>query len=467
VEARVGWIRDSTLLGTDLRAWLGQVYANRSTGGQYFASRPAGSAGNLLYENEAAYPPPSVPAGASPPPPDPGFRLIALLRFWNIIEYWYPNRELIPGSWDAVLREFVPRVMGATTWERYQLEMLALVARINDGHANAWSAVDWRPPTGLSRLPVAVRYIEGRYVVSAHSDPVAGPATGLMPGDVLVAIDGLRVDSLATSVAEYYGASNEPARRRDISRGLTNGGDGPCRVTVERAGKRIELTALRAPAKGLSEERYFAHDRPGDTFQMLAPEVAYLKLSSVNQKDARSYIERAAGTQVLVIDIRNYPREFVPFALGQHLVDRPTPFVCFTVADLANPGAFTWTPPETITPSAPRYGGKVVILVDEVSQSQAEYTAMALRAAPGAIVVGSTTGGADGNVSNIALPGRVRAMISGIGVFYADRRPTQQIGVVPDLVVEPTIAGIREGRDEVLEAALERALGHKVTLPRP
>ena len=50
-------------------------------------------------------------------------------------------------------------------------------------------------------------------------------------------------------------------------------------------------------------------------------------------------------------------------------------------------------------------------------------------------------------------------MISGIGVFYPDKRPTQRVGIVPDLVVRPTSAGIRAGRDEVLEAAIRQILG--------
>jgi C-terminal processing protease CtpA/Prc len=54
-------------------------------------------------------------------------------------------------------------------------------------------------------------------------------------------------------------------------------------------------------------------------------------------------------------------------------------------------------------------------------------------------------------------------MISGIGVFYPDHRPTQRVGIVPDLVVRPTIAGIRAGRDEVLEAAIQRMLHRPVT----
>ena len=50
-------------------------------------------------------------------------------------------------------------------------------------------------------------------------------------------------------------------------------------------------------------------------------------------------------------------------------------------------------------------------------------------------------------------------MISGIGIFYPDKRPTQRVGIIPDIEVKPTIAGIREGRDELLEAALRHILG--------
>ena len=50
-------------------------------------------------------------------------------------------------------------------------------------------------------------------------------------------------------------------------------------------------------------------------------------------------------------------------------------------------------------------------------------------------------------------------MISGIGVFYPDKKPTQRLGIIPDIVAKPTIEGIRSGRDEVIEAALRHILG--------
>jgi C-terminal processing protease CtpA/Prc len=80
---------------------------------------------------------------------------------------------------------------------------------------------------------------------------------------------------------------------------------------------------------------------------------------------------------------------------------------------------------------------------------------MAFRAA-GAIVIGSTTAGAEGDVSEIPVPGGLRTAISGIGVFYPDKKPTQRFGIIPDIEVLPTIAGIRAGRDEVLEVAIQQ-----------
>src|SRR6185437_6927878 len=150
----------------------------------------------------------------------------------------------------------------------------------------------------------------------------------------------------------------------------------------------------------------------------------------------------------------NYPPAFMPFVMGAYLASKATAFVSFTFPDLMNPGAFRFGSGPLIPPGLNHYKGKVVILVDETTQSQAEYTAMALRAMPNAVVMGSTTAGADGNVSTIPLPGGLSTMISGLGVFYPDHRPTQRVGIVPDVLVRPTVKGIAAGRDELVEAAV-------------
>jgi hypothetical protein len=62
----------------------------------------------------------------------------------------------------------------------------------------------------------------------------------------------------------------------------------------------------------------------------------------------------------------------------------------------------------------------------------------------------------------IPLPGGLRTMMSGIGIFYPDKRPTQRVGILADVQVTPTLAGIRAGRDEVLEEGLRQILGPEV-----
>jgi len=451
-----GWIHDRSLLTPDLSSRLERVYRDRSIGDQPYYVSFAG-AKNPDFSNERDYKKPEYP--------DAGYRLLALFRFWNMIEYWYPNRDLLRGTWDGVLAEFIPRVLRARDRDEYRLAMIDLVVQIHDGHANVWNAIEVRPPRGGCRLPVALRPVGDRFVVGAYADSLRGPASGLRIGDVITALDGARVDSAAAAWAPHYAASNETTRRRELSRWITQGPCGACRVTVERGDGLHEIAAMRDSSRTMNARVGMTHDLPGQAFRRLADDVAYVKLSAVKAADAAAYVQQAAGARCWVIDIRNYPSDFMVFSLGQHLVSAPTPFVRFTKGDPANPGAFVRTEPMLILPAAPHFDGKIVILVDETTQSSAEYTSMAFRSVPGALVVGSTTAGADGNVSPIPLPGGLQALISGLGVFYPDGKPTQQVGIVPDIVVHPTIEGIRAGRDEVLEAALKAVLDREVRVP--
>lgn len=435
------WLDDRALLGAELSRTLRAIHTNRPADGKQFFVSLARGVANPQFDHELPYP--QAKAG------DSGFQILAAYRFWNMIEYWFPYRDGIVGKWDDALRQALPKIATAKDRDVYQREMMALIARVEDTHANLWSSLAARPPVGACALPVTVRFAEGQAVIANSQRPE------LQRGDVIAELDGKPLRELIESWRPYYAASNEPTRLRDIAGSMTRGDCVAMSLKVRRGGEEVTVKVERTPQSGTARNW---HDRPGDTFQRLSPEVAYLKLSSVKQAEVTAYIDKAAGTKGLIIDIRNYPSEFMPFALGSLLVDKQSPFARFTAGDLNNPGAFHWGEPLSISPKEPRYTGKIVILVDEVSQSQAEYTTMALRTAPGAKVLGSTTAGADGNVSAIPLPGGLRSMISGIGVFYPDKRPTQKIGILPDIEVKPTIAGLREGRDELVEEAIRQIL---------
>ncbi len=452
LRPQLDWIKDESRLGAPLSYALKSIYANRPADGKQFYLTQVQYVKNPEFQHELGY--------AAVKPADAGFQLLAAYRFWNIIQYWSPYRDVLGEDWDAVLEKHIPLIALAATAGDYQRELMALIAEAHDTHANLWSSIQVRPPEGACQIPVRIRFVDNRPVIAGFASDAA-KTMGFELGDVVDALDGTAVSKLIEKWSPYYADSNEAARQRDLAQSMTRGVCGPAQVRVLRQGKSVNATAARVAATEMTFQS--THDLPGPTFRRFSNDVAYLKLSSFKIADVARYLDSAAGSKGIIIDIRNYPSEFAVFALGQLLVDKPTNFARFTVADLENPGAFHWGETVTLRPQQPHYAGKIVILVDEVSQSQAEYTTMALRTAPDAKVVGSTTAGADGNVSNFSLPGGLRTMISGIGVFYPDGKPTQRVGILADIEAKPTIEGIRAGRDEVLETAVRQILGNSIS----
>ena len=449
LQPHLAWLDDPRLLGQALRQRLKAIHQQRPELAKQFYVSMAPGVGNPQFEHELPY--------LNMPHPDTGLQLLSVFRFWSMVEYWFPYRDIIGEDWDRVLRTSIAKVALAQDFGSYQTEMLALIARIHDTHANLWGALAIRPPVGDCTVPVNLRFLNQQLVVSGDAEATPPTASGLQAGDVVTHIDGQAVASLVRAWSPYYPHSNDAAMLRDMSANILSGSCEAARLHVQRDGRTVDITAPRVSKHAVKLAR--THDRAGPTFQMLSNDVAYLKLSSIIAADAAGYLAIAAKTRGLVIDIRNYPAEFVVFTLGNQLAAQPQPFVRFTAASISTPGQFAWQAPIDLQPMGPRYTGKVVILVDETSQSQSEYTAMALRSVPGAVVVGSTTAGADGNYSAITLPGGLSTGISGLGVFYPDRRPTQRIGIAVDVRVLPTAQGLRDGRDEVLEAGIRQILG--------
>jgi hypothetical protein len=127
---------------------------------------------------------------------DAGYRLLALFRLWNIVEYWFPYRDAIGEDWDGVLHEFIPRVVAAATRDQYTLVMLELMTHLHDTHANLWSSLDLRPPTGECRIPMDLRFVENRLVATKSASTEPSTPCGLQLGDVIVSLDGKKVNAL-------------------------------------------------------------------------------------------------------------------------------------------------------------------------------------------------------------------------------------------------------------------------------
>lgn len=123
---------------------------------------------------------------------------------------------------------------------------------------------------------------------------------------------------------------------------------------------------------------------------------------------------------------------------------------------LSYPGKYVMQEPFTCGTNAPRkYKGKVVLLVNENTQSHGEYAVMCLQTGDKVITVGSRTSGADGNTTTFRIFDNYKTMLTGTGVFYPDMSITQRKGVEIDYKIKSTIEGLSENKDEWLLKAIE------------
>mmetsp|Transcript_36776 Transcript_36776/g.90006 ORF Transcript_36776/g.90006 Transcript_36776/m.90006 type:complete len:291 (+) Transcript_36776:148-1020(+) len=98
---------------------------------------------------------------------------------------------------------------------------------------------------------------------------------------------------------------------------------------------------------------------------------------------------------------------------------------------------------------------KVFILVNEYTPEHSVLYLLAAR--PHAQLVGTTSSGGNGNVTNVCVPGGLVVSFSSLGIARANGHHVQRHGLRPHVMVTPTIAGLRRGVDEVLERAVQMA----------
>jgi C-terminal processing protease CtpA/Prc len=443
------WL-SSDQLSDSLKRLLNFIRQNRHQGKQFYVQLVP-NVGNPNIVNEKPY--------SQFIYPDAGYRLLALFRYWNIVQYWFPDKHLIGEDWKALLTEFIPRFIDAKNESEYWHTSQQLIARIHDSHANLLSPYpEWNNRFGKYYPPCMVTFVGNDPVVSIIVNNSIAALSNIQRGDIIKTVNGKRVADIISERLPNLPASNYSTQLRDLSVNLLVSKDSISNITVERDGEPIECKLHHFIFSRWSD--WYHYDFPyqkDSSFFFIASGVGYINLGKIKKKQVDSVFKVLEGSKGVIIDNRQYPGDFAIYQIADNLNVDKTPFVKFPIANLDYPGSFTVTKPISAgRKNKDYYKGKVVILVNENTQSSAEFHSMAFRTAPNATVLGSTTAGADGNVTNFFyLPGGLFTRFSGIGVWYPDNTETQRVGIVPDIEMKRTVKGIKEGRDELVEKAVE------------
>ena len=389
--------------------------------------------------------------------PDRAHRLLALFRLYNVIEYFFPYKDLMDRPWRDTLREFIPRMRDARDETDYALAVCELATRLNDSHVTVHSPV-LDAYFGTDRPPVRVDLVEASTVVTEIDPDLAG--TGLLVGDIVLSVDGEATSARRARLARYLPASTPGRLENKIDIEFLLGPKSqPAVLEVRGEDGALRHVAVPRTLEGLAPR---ARRRAGPVYRVLADGYGYVDLERLKPEDVDAAFETIRRMPGLILDMRGYPTSAAWLLVPRLARDRTRPaFLSGDPRYDGSSGQF-WLAegvgdvgePVEAAPGE-RYAGRVVVLADGSSQSAAETVCLLVKAVTDPTFVGTRTSGANGGVTRTILPGGIVVNFTGYAVRNADGSQFQRIGIVPDIEARPTLRSIREGRDELVERAVE------------
>jgi C-terminal processing protease CtpA/Prc len=443
-------------------------------------------------------------------------RLLGLFKVWNVVRFLDPHLDLCDMDWHSCLPEWIPRVEAADSLVAFARTLRMLTAHLHDNNV-FYLFPNLPEPQALpvvfgwvgGKIVVTDILVSERTVGQGPSGPsqklearsqnaeVADAGTGtpgpqnpgtprLEVGDGVVAVDGKTTAELVAEHRLQISYSTEDSFYRRMCDMLVLGPAGSevklvVRIGSDRSQKlearcqKAEVEAGGGQPSAVSGQRVLtlkrtmrrevwvaqsshAHEPHGH--RLLDGNLGYLNLCRLpNLAEFERAFAALSRTDGLIVDIRGYPRFMVQLVLSARLNDRPVKSAIFEIPVVSsydrseqgwNIGQYDIKPDPRM-----RYGGPVVVLINEKTRGTAEDLGIYLKDTKRVTFVGGPTAGCNGNRTWLSLPGAGRMFFTGMRVKFGDGSRFQNVGITPDVPVAPTVEGIRAGKDEVLKKAIE------------
>ena len=318
-----------------------------------------------------------------------------------------------------------------------------LLFPLQDGHA--W----FLPPLPKDlRVPeLAVDWIEERLVVTYSGGEAT--AAGIVRGDIILSIDGSPSNTTFDERLRCEPGSPQERVKRVVRTVLA----GP-------QGSSAHLTV--APADGDSEREVsltrtqmipFQAPAP-ETVQEIEPGILYIDVTRADDETLWRAREEVAEARGLILDARG----FLVYPWSMYFAPSRLPSMQLRVLTISLPNHANErsAPMRMYTPLGRHLAEdtEMAFLINAYAISAAELQLSFFAYSGHGTFIGQPTSGANGDINQLRLPSGRSVTWTGMIAEWSEDDPFHGIGILPDIEVHPTLAGVIEGRDEILEAAV-------------
>lgn len=383
---------------------------------------------------------------------DINYRLLFLFKVWNVIEYFSPYKNILDSNWNSVLIKLIPNFIAVSDIDSFMKRCCYPInVLLSDNHVRIWFDKDKSPFSKVyNGFTPRLKFIENKLVVigidSSQSD-----YTNIQKGDVINKVNNKNIKYYKSKYAKEFSYASDGGLKFALYKNILKSTDSIINISFSRGNKDFETFVN---IKTLENEDLYSTDKEHSHYFISNDSILYIKLEAIRGEENQDIISQIQNSRKIIVDIRNEPTGLLYDELADAITSNNQFFAMVHFPYIQFAGNYL-NKIKIPTPNKNIFDGKVVVITDENALSHSEYTIMKLQKANNCITIGDNTMGVDGNARSIVLPFNLRLSFTAIGIYYPDGGETQRVGVKIDEIVKPTIRGIREGRDELLERAIE------------
>ena len=364
-----------------------------------------------------------------------------IVNTFNVFQHFYPYQDVVKVDWDKELSTALSRSFIDKSRDDHYITLEKFTAPLKDGHI-------FVRYSGISEIyapRITWEWIENKLVITAVLDN----KIPLKIGDVVTHVDGI-------ASSDYF---------QEIYSRISAGNKGWLEFRGKRKsllGEFEEIMTIQVDEKEITLNRSSVAYNEGprqSTYEKLNDESYYINISRIEMDEITELLPDLAKAKAIICDLRGYPNKNHMF-ISHLLKKKDTSNSWMQIPKIIYPNQknivdfekYSWNLPS----KEPYLGDKqIVFITDGSAISYAESYMGFIEGYDLATIIGQPTAGTNGNTNSFELEGGFSITWTGMKVLKHDGSQHHGVGIIPDIYIEKTIAGIKEGRDEFLEKAIE------------
>jgi carboxyl-terminal processing protease len=396
-------------------------------------------------------------------------KVAGLSLLWSEAKFNFPYFERLPAlDWDATYLAFLPKVRATKSTFEYYKVLQEFYAQLHDGHTTVLYPSQLYDMVGSP--PITTRLIEDKVLIGNVWDESLREE-GIVTGLEIVAVNGIPVKDYGNIYGAPLTSASSP---QDLSHRVFEGyllsgpKDTAVEVTLRDEAGNTQKAVLRRLTAGETQK---LSPTPASrfAFKMLPGGIAYVALNTFQDEEVAKDFEAAfpeiEKSNALIIDVRENGggNGGIGYTILRYLTAKPFLTPAWSTRDY-RPAYRAWGwiedtyrgGPDLVQPhGGTAYTRPVVVLTSGGTYSGAEAFVLAFDSMQRGTIIGEPTGGLSGNPLSFPLPGGGSAAVCSTVVRYPNGKDFEGAGIQPNVLVHPTIADFRAGRDTVLAAAVD------------